>query len=134
MSTPTLDTATKTELRILCKAAGIKGYGAMDNAKMRAALKAAARKNLDSDPGMPDAATARIDKAVAKSGSKKARKKQTGDQPSVRQWLETRLAKGELSVADAKAFVESTGRSAVTMYRQAKELGYGVRKAVFAKD
>lgn len=50
------------------------------------------------------------------------------------EWLEARLAKGELSVSDAKAFVESSGRSTVTTYRQAKELGYGVRKGVFVCD
>jgi hypothetical protein len=37
--TASLDTATKAELRILCKAAGI-AYGKLDNAGMRAALKA----------------------------------------------------------------------------------------------
>src|SRR5687768_1543455 len=35
----TLDTATKTELRILCKAQGVKGYGSMNNDQMREALK-----------------------------------------------------------------------------------------------
>lgn len=65
--------------------------------------------------------------------TKKAAGTSSGE-PSVRAWLEARLAKGELSVADAKAFVESTGRSAVTMYRQAKELGYGVQKGVFVAD
>lgn len=126
---PNLEAMTKDQLRNACREAGIKGWGKLNNSGMRKALAALERftdtppvkklgRNLDSDPGTPDAATeARIDKTVAKSkASKKIAKKSASDQPSIRAWLEQRLAKGELKVADALAFAEQTKRSKVTVY------------------
>lgn len=123
MTTPNLDTATKTELRILCKAAGI-AYGKLDNAGMRAALKAHAARS--DEPRNP------VSKKAAQLRAAKAASKESGE-PSIREWLEARLAKGELKVADALAFAEQTQRSKVTVYRQARELGYSARKGSFVK-
>ena len=143
MTTATLDSATKQELRILCKAAGI-AYGKLDNAGMRAALKAHASapdrltdvvpvKPVDTQP-VP--VTDDGDKPIrpARKGAKKPRAKAAkSDAPSIREWLEARLLKGELKVEDALAYAEKSGRSKVTVYRQARELSYAARKGVFVK-
>lgn len=44
-----LDTATKTELRALCKTEGVKGYGKLTSDSMRAALRAL----IETDPNYP---------------------------------------------------------------------------------
>jgi hypothetical protein len=80
------------------------------------------------------------DKPIRPASSKKkaakkphAMKAAKSDAPSIRESLEARLAKGELKVEDALAYAEKSGRSAVTVYRQARELSYSARKGVFVK-
>jgi hypothetical protein len=68
------------------------------------------------------------------SKKRAAPKKSTkSDAPSIREWLEARLAKGELKVEDALAYAEKSGRSKVAIYRQARELSYAARNGVFVK-
>ena len=117
MNTATLDTATKTELRILCKSAAIKNYGKMSNDQMRAALKA----HADNKP-----------EPTTKKTKKRASASMRGDQPSIREWLAEQFkTKGSLPVADAIAHAEKTERSKVTVYRMSAVLGYRAEKGVF---
>jgi hypothetical protein len=136
------DDLNKSALRALCKTHGVKNYGNLSNDGMRKALAALERftetppvkklKNLDSDPGKPDAATEeRIDKAVAKSKGKKPAKKSVSEQPSVKAWLAAQIDKhGEIDVEKAKEWVGSSGRSNVTLYRQSAELGLKLDRKV----
>jgi hypothetical protein len=111
-----LSAMTKNELRAACKAHGIKGYGNMDNAKMRAALESAVGDA--SEPGAEPVVEAKPKKV------RTPRAPRENAEPSVRTWLDSRVSQyGSVKLEDAKAFVKETGRSVVTMYRQAQELG-----------
>jgi hypothetical protein len=133
MTTASLDTATKAELRILCKSAGVRGYGKMTCDQMRGALRAhSAPERLTNSIPVKVVAKNPASQSAARVRAKKAASKSTGE-PSIREWLETQLAKGELKVADALAFAEKSGRSKVTVYRQARELSYAARKGIFVK-
>lgn len=116
MTTANLETATKQELRILCKSAAIKNYGKMSNDQMRAALKAHAESKTE---------------PTAKKPKKGAPAAKRGDQQSIREWLAEKLKKGPLPVADAIAYAEKTKRSKVTIYRMAAVCGARAEKGVF---
>jgi hypothetical protein len=140
--TASLETAGKVELRLLCKSNGVKGYGNMTTEQMRSALRAHAPERLtdtvpvkpvDVQP-LPVTDDGHTPIRAARQPKKSAPKKSTkSDAPSIREWLEARLAKGELKVEDALAYAEKSGRSKVTVYRQARELGYSARKGEFVK-
>lgn len=110
MTTAKLDTATKQELRILCKSNGIKGYGKMSNEQMRAALKAHAKPAAE---------------------KKRAPAAKRAEQPSIKEWLAEQLKKGPLPIADAIAYAERTKRSKVTVYRMAAACGARAEKGIF---
>ncbi len=116
MTNATLDTATKAELRILCKSAGVKGYDKLSNEGMRAALKAHTESKTE---------------PTTKKPKKRASAATRGDQPSIREWLAEQLKKGPLPVADAVAYAEKTKRSKVTIYRMAAVCGARAEKGVF---
>jgi len=131
-------TMNKAQLRAACKAAGV-AYGKLDNTGMRAALAALTGVVADSTPAT--AAPAAQEETVAKKtvkakAPKVAKVKDENAQPSVRTWLDSRVAQyGSVKLEDAKKFVADTGRSAVTMYRQAQELGLRIdrEKKAFVK-
>jgi hypothetical protein len=120
-----LSTMTKNELRAACKANGVKGYGNMDNAKMRAALESAIGDVADP---IAEVEAAEVAPAKAKK-ARTPRAPRDDSKPSVRTWLDARVSQyGSVKVEDAKAFVKETGRSVVTMYRQAQELGLVINR------
>lgn len=122
MTTATVDNASKTELRILCKSAGIKGYGNMNNDQMRAALTTHAGNKQNQEP-------AAAKKPEPKAGAPVARR---GGEPSIRKWLAEQFKKkGSVPVADAIAYADRTGRSKVTVYRMAAACGHRAQKGVF---
>jgi hypothetical protein len=132
--TASLETAGKVELRLLCKSNGVKGYGNMTTEQMRAALRGHAPERLTDavpvtkvDALLPVTDDGHTPIRAARKAKRKAPKKATGklsDKPSVKEWLQAQLDKhGEVKVDASKKWVTDSGRSLVTLYRQAQECG-----------
>jgi len=127
-----LSTLNKAQLRAACKQAGI-SYGKLDNAGMRAALAALGNGDVKPEVKAEDTVVDTGDKPARKRA---ARKTPVSDKPSVRLWLSSRVHQyGSVKLDDAKAYVAETGRSTVTMYRQAQEAGLKIdrEKKAFVK-
>src|SRR5262245_57091912 len=107
-------TLTKPQLRASCKEARVKNWGAMSNEKMRRALKARDRAQEERPTTANTVADGEVPakvKRAAKKAADAAARAGKGGKMSVRDWIAQRLAKGKLSLADAVAYAESSGRS-----------------------
>src|SRR5262245_44970410 len=107
------DELNKSALRALCRTHGVKNYGKLSNDDMRKAL-AALERFTDTPP---------IKKVDTPAAKKPGRKLASDATPSVKAWLQDQIDEhGEVAVEKAKEYVASSGRSSVTLYRQAGEL------------
>jgi hypothetical protein len=120
----------KTALRSLCRNHGIKNYGNMTNAEMRAALaalEADADDSLedavgDATPAAGEAPPAELQPVATPAAPAKAKPARPRAAVSVKAWIAEQLAAGPLTVKAVMEFVASTGRSSITAHRQIREL------------
>lgn len=139
MDIQTIEKSGFNALRKLCRENGVK-YGNATTPQMRAMLKAKAAGEPVPAPPKSKAAGERKPRGKAAKPAKpgKAPKGKAKGAPkgtrdgSLRQWLADKAARGSFPVHDAIAYAESTGRSAVTVRRQASELGIRAKKGIFS--
>jgi hypothetical protein len=138
-----MSSIAQTTLRKACQAAGITGASKLSIDQMKAALieKGAALPELPTKPAKAEKAPpaakaekpvkAKVEKAAkapkpVKVKKAKAEGEKGAREGSVRDWLSQQGDR--ISVEAALKHAASIGRSQVTVYRQASELGFTARK------